>query len=427
MPYRVDARQWLDNHRYLVLLTVVAAAFIVRLLVRFALGEAYFWTNGYQFYYSMAANVVAGKGFCLPDKCAWWPPLYPLFLTLSVLSGKSFLLVVVPQALLGAGTAYCAYLIGREMFDSRAGLIACAIAAFYPYYLMHDTALQETGMVTFSMAAAIWLLLRARRLNGNWNWLCAGIALGVATLVRASVVPAIAIGLIWCVAWGATGSMSARLRKGAVLALAALAIVGPWLWRNYEVTGVPVLTTETGWVLWVGNNADTFTHYPAGSIDRSAAGALRDMPAADKAKLASLAGDEIASSNLYAHLALRFIRENPWLTVKGALRKVEAGFSWRLNPYRDRLVETAYFIGYVPVAILGILGMVLFRNHPGTILIAMVFFGFICVTAIFWAHTSHRTYLDLYWIVFAASIIERFWAWLSTAPQANLIVSEKST
>src|SRR5215469_8378254 len=89
-------------------------AFLFRLGVRFAFGEDDFWSNSYYFFYhTLAQNIVSGKGFCIDYRCAWLPPLYPLFLSLSVLSGKSFLLIVVPQALQGAGTALCAFLIGR--------------------------------------------------------------------------------------------------------------------------------------------------------------------------------------------------------------------------------------------------------------------------------------------------------------------------
>jgi 4-amino-4-deoxy-L-arabinose transferase-like glycosyltransferase len=389
---------------------LLAAAFAARIAVRVAFGEQYFWSNSYYMYYNMAADLVGGKGLCVPSGCARLPPLYPLFLTVSVLAGRSFWLIVAPQALLGAGTALCAYLIGREIFNRRTGILACAMTAFYPYYLMHDTALQDTGMVTFCAALSVWLLLRAHRLNRNFDWLLAGVALGTMPLVRASVAPAIAVGLFWCVVWGASGNMSAKLRRGSILALAAMVTVGPWLFYTYRATGVPVFSSLIGPALWVGNNPDTFSHYPAGSIDRSRDEAWRNLSAADRAELAGRANDEIATSNWYAHRALEFMRANPSVVVKGALQKIEAGFSWRLNPYRERLPEVAYFVGYVPVAILGILGMVLARERPATILIAMLFLAFIVVTAIFWAHTSHRTYLDVYWIVFAASVIERFWA-----------------
>lgn len=405
-------RRWSVAYSPLGCVALLAAAFATRLGVRIAFGQEYFWTNGYLFYYNIAVNVVDGKGFCLQNACARYPPVYPLFLTISVLTGRDYWFVVVPQALLGAATTWCAYLTGREMFDRRTGMLACAITALYPYYVMHDTALQETGMVTFCTAFAVWLLLRARRLNRYFDWFVAGIALGTIPLVRASVMPAIAVGLLWCVVWGASGGMSERLRKCSIIAVAAMLTIGPWLYQTYRVTGVPIVSSETGRALWIGNNPDTFSHYPATSIDRSTNVAFANLSAADRAELAGRAHDEIATSSWYAHRALEFMRANPGLVVKGAFRKVQAGFSWGLNPHRELLAEAAYSIGYAPIALLGILGMVLARKRPGTILIALLFLAFIVVTAIFWANTSHRSYLDVYWIVFAASVIERIWAHL---------------
>jgi uncharacterized membrane protein len=140
----------------------------------------------------LAENVLNGKGFCLDTTCAWLPPLYPLFLTVSALAGKSYLLVVVPQALMRAGTALCAFLIGRRIFNITVGLLACRITAIYPYYVMHDTALQETGMFAFGTALSVWLLLRSSTLNRNRDWFLAGFAPSTASiaLVRASAAPA---------------------------------------------------------------------------------------------------------------------------------------------------------------------------------------------------------------------------------------------
>jgi 4-amino-4-deoxy-L-arabinose transferase-like glycosyltransferase len=157
---------------------LLALAFLVRLGVRLAFGETGFRANGYTAYYDLARNIVAGKGFCFETACAEWPPLYPAFLALMALWGKHWLLIVVPQALMGAATAGLAFLIGREMFNPLTGLIACAITALYPYYVMHDTAIQESGMRTFCAAAAVWLLLRATRVNRNADWFYAGLSLG---------------------------------------------------------------------------------------------------------------------------------------------------------------------------------------------------------------------------------------------------------
>jgi hypothetical protein len=109
------------------------------------------------------------------------------------------------------------------------------------------------------------------------------------------------------------------------------------------------------------------------------------------------------------------MRENPSLVLKGMFRKLDAAFSWRLNPFREPLAQAAYSIAYVPVAILGLVGMFLAYRRPEVILIGMMFIVFICVTAVFWAHTSHRSYLDVYLIVFAASAVNWVWTVLTSS------------
>ena len=54
-------------------------------------------------------------------------------------------------------------MIAREIFGNTAAIIAAILTAIYPYYVVHDTALQETSLYTFLMALAVLLLLRVRR------------------------------------------------------------------------------------------------------------------------------------------------------------------------------------------------------------------------------------------------------------------------
>jgi hypothetical protein len=146
---------------------------------------------------------------------------------------------------------------------------------------------------------------------------------------------------------------------------------------------MPVLSAEVGHALWMGNNPETFSHYPAESIDRSTQQAWSKMPEADKVEVVRLQDDELATSNWFVRRAWSYIRANPWLTVRSAMRKLEAGFSPVRNPVGDSLSQMAYAMGYVPVAVLGICGMYLARRKRSVILIAMIFLVFICVTAVF--------------------------------------------
>jgi hypothetical protein len=163
------------------------------------------------------------------------------------------------------------------------------------------------------------------------------------------------------------------------------------------------LTSELGRQLWIGNNANTFTHYPSGSIDLSAAEALAAVTPAEQHELETLPADEVRQSDWFLNKALDYIRAHPLGTIRAASRKMMAGFSWRFNPAREPYVQLVYFVSYTPILILGMLGMMFtwrqWREHG---LIYLLFLAFTGVTAVFWAHTSHRSYLDVYWIVFAA-------------------------
>ena len=121
-----------------------------------------------------------------------------------------------------------------------------------------------------------------------------------------------------------------------------------------------------------------------------------------------MADNEIRESDWFRKKGLCYIEANPFTTAKAAVRKIAAGFSWKFNPAREPLVQTVYLASYGPISILGIVGMILtwreWRRHS---LIYLLFLTFAGVTAIFWAHTSHRSYLDVYRIIFASFVITR--------------------
>jgi hypothetical protein len=58
---------------------------------------------------------------------------------------------------------------------------------------------------------------------------------------------------------------------------------------------------------------------------------------------------------------LNYVRAYPGEAVRGAARKVAAGFDWRLNPPRSPSVEAVYGLSYVPIAIIGVWGMIMTR------------------------------------------------------------------
>lgn len=317
------------------------------------------------------------------------------------------LTLLTTQALIGAGTVVSAYLIGRDLFNARAGLIAGCLCAIYPYYVVHDTAVQETGLYTFLTALAVVFLVRLRR-EPRVRWAAvAGATLGASLMTRVTIAPFVVLVPVWLVALGA-GDLRRRIVLAGVVAIGAAVVSGPWLVRNYMLLGRPVVTSLTGYLMWVGNNPYTFSHYPEGQIDESRNVAAAAMSRADVEDLASHSTNEIEASDWYERRAVAYMRAHPLATLRGAARKVVAGFSWVFSPRKGPLAQSVYFLSYAPILLLGLLGAFAtrraWRDH---VIIYLLFLTFIGVTAVFWAHTAHRSFLDVYLMIFASAALVR--------------------
>ncbi|MBD3423538.1 MAG: hypothetical protein GF417_03745, partial [Candidatus Latescibacteria bacterium] len=89
------------------------------------------------FYRDLAAGLSRGE---LPPGGLTFNPLYPLFLAAVIrIAGSSLLVPRIIQAALGVVTIYLHYLAGREITVTgnrlRTGLLAAALAFFYPQFL----------------------------------------------------------------------------------------------------------------------------------------------------------------------------------------------------------------------------------------------------------------------------------------------------
>jgi 4-amino-4-deoxy-L-arabinose transferase-like glycosyltransferase len=389
------------------ILWLVSLGFVLRVCARLYTGEEDFWVNGYTFYFDLAQNIAAGKGMRFTDAppTTFRVPLYPAFLAMLTWGHQLFVPVLLAQGLIGAGTVWCAALLTGEMFGVAAAIIAAVVAAIYPYYVVHDTALQETSLFTLLTAVALILLRRARRSESRVTALCAGLALGVDVLTRATIAPFAALAPIWLMWAGGR----ARLRTGLLCASMLGIVVSPWLVRSWKLTGAPALATETGMELWRGNNPLTFSHYPRESIDLSEASALRALTPAEQGEIGKARDIEAAGDEWFWRKGMSYIHTHPWLTIGNSFRKIGAAFGWLPSPRRGLWRDLVHLLSYGPVMLLGLGGMWAFRQRWREHMIFYVLFAtFAGVTAVFYGHTSHRTYLDVYWIVFAAGLLSRY-------------------
>jgi 4-amino-4-deoxy-L-arabinose transferase-like glycosyltransferase len=362
---------------------------------------------GYGFYATISQSFLDGHGFCysLEGGCADRTPLYSLWLAPFLATGTLYPGVAIAQALAGASLTWIAWRLGTLLFDRRAGLIAAAAAAFSPYAVIHDTALQDTVFINLLMPLALLLLLRARDSGSAWTWIGGGLSLSIAVLVNARIALFVPCALGW-ILLSSGGDWRSRMRSAALVALPVLLLVGGWMMRNWQVVGAPVLTTESGEHLWVANSPATFTYFPERSIDLTIDDLDPQLPQETRTMLEHFPGNEAQRDAFVRQWGVDYMVENPGRTAIGAARKIWVAAGAQLSPAHHPLLQWGYAAVFLPIHLLAAWTLVRTRRaatmHSLTWLLLL---SFVVTTAAYWAHTSHKSYLDAVLFVYAAAAL----------------------
>ena len=386
---------------------IAVFAFVLRMVARLCQGIDLFWVNGYTLFFEMAQSIAAGKGIVLVNgvPTAFRVPLYPILLAGLTLGHKWSWPIVIAESLIGAATVFYAAQLARQMFGGAKGesaaVLAAVLTAVYPYYVVHDTALQETSLFTLLTLVAVTLALRAARSGAVAPAVICGLVLGLDVLTRSPIAPFAVLVPMWLVA---RRHIAAGLLCAAVLGVT----VAPWLIRNALVVGGPVLTTEAGFELWNGNNDMLFRYYPMQSVDVSISAHVDTLDTLDAKELPPPGSSEAVVDRWFRQRALAYMRAHPWLTVGNGFRKIGAAFDWLPTPRRSRAQTAIHALSFGPVMVLGLWGMWRRRAEwRDDSLIYLLFAQFLVVTAVYFGQTNHRVFLDVYFIAYAAGAMTR--------------------
>ena len=376
-------------------------------------GSERFFSDGYTLFFTLARQLAAGHGYAFPGEppTAFRVPLYPLFLAALSRGEPNYAQILVAQALISVGSVVLAGLLARHWFGARAGLIAASICAIYPYYVLHDVTLQETGLFTCLAALATWLALGARQQGSVARAALTGLALGTAILTRATLAPFALVAIAWLAlphaGWRPSRRSFAMSLSGLV---ATLLVLSPWLVRAHHLTGRWTLGTEFGAAVFAGNHPLTFSHFPRHSIDLSRAEVFASLTPGDRIELAQMKGDEAAQSDWFLKRGREWIAHHPGAAIRGALRKLIAAFGPLPVPRHGQLGDAVHALSFFPMLLLAL--AMLWQRRGRWREDALVYghlATFAVITAVLWAQTSHRSYLDVYLIVFAAGALDRQW------------------
>jgi 4-amino-4-deoxy-L-arabinose transferase-like glycosyltransferase len=290
-----------------------------------------------------------------PQPSAEHPPLFSLVLAgfwkLGVHTYTAQKLVV---CFFGAATVAFIGLAGREAAGERAGVLAAAVAAVYPFLWVADGSLLAESLYGTFIAASLWMALRFVRTRslGDAAWL--GLALGAAALSRGEailLVPLLLLPLAW----------RDRSFKAAVVMLAGFAlVVGPWTARNLGKFNQPVLISTNSNSVFVGSNCDPVYH---GDLI-----GLWSFSCYVKVKK----GDESEEAAEYRKIGLEYARDHAGRVP--LIAAIRFGRVWDFyRPLqqvqyeflegRSRWASRAGLVMYYPVLLLAIAGVVVLRRR----------------------------------------------------------------
>jgi 4-amino-4-deoxy-L-arabinose transferase-like glycosyltransferase len=206
-------------------------------------------------YFLLAANLFHHGVFSqsaaapfLPD--AFRTPGYPGFLWLILVpTGFSKVAVAAVQSILHALTGLLLARLGGKAFGSRRiGFGAAVLWSLAPLPAVFAGMLLSEILFTFVFVLFLWILLHPTPVRAGIG----GAVLGLGILIRpiAVVVAPAALPALW-----AGSNIRQALAKSALLGVALLAIVGPWVYRNAAVFGKPSLAAVQGYNLLEYNAA----------------------------------------------------------------------------------------------------------------------------------------------------------------------------
>ena len=262
------------------------------------------------------------------------PPGYPLFLRsiYSIAGAKNYTAVFVIQALLSTLTVWLIFLVARRISGTATALVAAGISAVYPNFIMYIlTTLTETLALLITMIM-LWAIVSVR--TDEKRSLLSAAILFAGCVVRPAFL------YFW------PGVLAALKKRKVFLAVTAAVIV---------------LLVIFGLVTGRGTNRGALAFYKSYN------------PMADGRTYFDLTETEIGRRDLPSSVYLResaeFIAGNKWKTidiiyVKGSKVFSRGWDSFLMNELTggNRFLNNLLIYAYLPVMILGFIGIIRFRD-----------------------------------------------------------------
>lgn len=272
--------------------------------------------SDYQAYFYMARSLYDGLGLVDPfGNLAYYNAGYPLFLyVLFVAFEPGIEVAQAANVVLGVLSTWLVYLIARHISRSRAmGWVAALLWVGYVEAFVYTEYLAKENLAIPILLAILYLSFRLSTTRNRSLWSAViGALYAFQATVSSAALFALPITLFQLARLDVP--IAQRTKAGLVLLLTMGLVLSPWLYRNYQVLGAPVLNTNGGFNLYLGNNPAATGYFVS----------IGDTPLGAKWNAVRREQGELAATRLAQREALLYIREHPWESIKRAVFKAVA-------------------------------------------------------------------------------------------------------
>jgi 4-amino-4-deoxy-L-arabinose transferase-like glycosyltransferase len=320
----------------LVVIALLGAALLWRLvffLEMYASPYGNTLTLDSEVYHAAAIEVADGR--FSSGETFFQAPLYPWVLgVVYAVFGPSQTIAKLLQILLSVASCWLVYRIAGCTFDRTVAIVALAIASIYGMYLYFANELLVATLIVFLDLLGLHLLLRAVSNGRQLLWGAAGAVFGLSAIARPTILPFVAVVVVWIMVSGwRTGEMARTLRSSAIFALGVALPIAPVTAHNYMTDRDLVLVAASGgFNFYIGNNpqSDGITAAAPG-VKPDRAGAHSDQARIAREALGSADATPGEISGYWYERGRRHLREDP-------------GWALRHTAYKSFLLINAHEI-----------------------------------------------------------------------------------
>lgn len=399
-------------------LLIVGLSFLIRSIHLLQVQNRLFFNffSDFQFYSLWAQDILQGRA---GPPVYFFGPLYPHLLALLWgLFGRSQIIILWFQVLIGSLSCGLVSILGWQVFDRKVGLLAGVLAIFYAAEIFYEGVLLMATTLYFLhlllLVSIFWVIRRQRW----YYWVIPGILLGLSAIGRANILaflPFLLFGIV--IHTARSGKKRGRqIRAIVALLLGVLFVIAPVTLHNVLIGHDMVLiSSNLGMNFFIGNNS-----YARGIYEKPKG--LKMPEDISGSKIAELLEGRTLTpsgvSRFWLRKAWDFIRTQPGTFLHLTLNKMI--FFW--NAYEIPQVENMlFFKRFAPVlrwpllnfGILGPLGLlgvaISIRQWRSRYFLLSFLFSFMVSTVFFFILARLRLQVCSVLMVFAAFAL--VWLW----------------